>query len=174
MADETAAVPPERLIDGPHCPWCSAALPDVEAASCPSCGARLVAPEGVAVPGVTELDSTFVTGGSLARNPRSSLNVPFLGGSDRHDPTPEELNAVAHPDVAVRREILRLELEARLLQLRNEARAMETEAVGLADDPPAVLPVEPLSLATPGPETPRPEMPAPEAPGPEPPAADDE
>ena len=41
---------------GPRCPWCSAALPSDDLATCPSCGAQLNGPVEGDVPGVTTID----------------------------------------------------------------------------------------------------------------------
>jgi hypothetical protein len=108
------------------CPWCSAVLPDAAAAVCPTCQARLVEPESVEIPGVTTFDATRrPQGGRKARLPFGAL----LGGDDEDlaPPSEADLKALARPDLEVRREMLRLELDARLASLQAEVTAIETE-----------------------------------------------
>ncbi len=133
----TASGPGSGPVDDQLCPWCSAPLPAPDADQCPSCLARLVAPEGVAVPGVTEVDTkTLISGSSMPRAPRMSIGM-LIGTGDAEVPvlSDAELSAVAHPDADVRREMLRLELSARLAVLEKQARAIEAERAG--DGPPS-------------------------------------
>jgi len=51
MVDDAGSVTPaEGGAPVPLCPWCSALLPAADAASCPSCKARLVEDAAVEIP----------------------------------------------------------------------------------------------------------------------------
>lgn len=143
MVNDAASDPiPEATASAPVCPWCSASLPAADAAVCPSCEAHLVGSDGVDILGVTTVDP-FVTASSSA--PRKVRVLGSLFGNDESPPPSEaELPALARPDVEVRREILRLELDARLASLQAEVKLIESEGglpAGLpeppADEPPA-------------------------------------
>jgi hypothetical protein len=109
------------------CPWCSAALtPD--ATVCPSCGANLVADGDPNVPGVTAIDAASLVRSRTAPQSRSRL-LSWISGEYQADlPSKAEAQAIAPPDEDVRREILRLELEAQVANLQAEADAMRAEA----------------------------------------------
>ena len=122
-----------------HCPWCSADVPDPAPEHCPSCGAALVAAPGTDkdIRGITTLDPEAIARarGDAAR-PRSLMS--FITGEipvevDPHT-NPESL---APPDTAVRREMLRLQLEA-------ERADQEAETVALKSD---VLTKQGISLS---------------------------
>ena len=110
------------------CPWCSATLtPD--ATVCPSCGANLVADGDPNVPGVTAIDAASLVRSKTAQQPRNRL-LSWISGEYQPDlPSKAESQAIAPPDDEVRREILRLELEAHVANLQAEADAMRAEAV---------------------------------------------
>jgi hypothetical protein len=109
------------------CPWCSAALtPD--ATICPSCGANLIADGEPNVPGVTAIDAASIVRSKSAPQPRNRL-LSWISGEYPSDvPSKAEAGAVALPDLDVRREILRLELEAEVANLQAEADAIRAEA----------------------------------------------
>ncbi len=110
------------------CPWCSAALiPD--AIVCPSCGANLVAEGDPNVPGVTAIDAESIVRSKKAPQQRSRLLSWISGDYESDTPSEAEAQAIAPPDLEVRREILRLELEAQVANLQAEADAMRAEAV---------------------------------------------
>jgi hypothetical protein len=122
MADDAGLVMPAD--DGDHppiCPWCSATLPSADTAACPSCEARLVEPPDVVIPGVTAVDPALL---ALAAAPRKVKRTfgSLLIGDDNEIPPPSEaeMPALARPDADVRREILRLEMEAQLVALKAE------------------------------------------------------
>ncbi len=107
------------------CPWCSEPLPAPDAPDCPSCGAHLLGGEDVEVPGVTAIDP------ALARIAATPMKVKRTFGSllvgDENEippPTEAEMPALARPDAEVRREMLRLEMEARLAELQADARML--------------------------------------------------
>jgi hypothetical protein len=110
------------------CPWCSAALlPD--AVVCPSCGANLVADGDPNVPGVTAIDAASIVRSKTSPPQRSRL-LSWISGEYESDlPSKAEAQAIAPPDLDVRREILRLELEAQVANLQAEADAIRSEAV---------------------------------------------
>jgi hypothetical protein len=125
MADASSTG--ERPVSG-ICPWCSAALtPD--ATVCPSCGANLVADGDPNVPGVTAIDAASLVRSKATPQPRNRL-LSWISGEYQPDlPSKAESQAIAPPDDEVRREILRLELEAEVANLQAEADAIRAEAV---------------------------------------------
>ncbi len=109
------------------CPWCSAALtPD--ATICPSCGANLVSDGEPNVPGVTAIDAASIVRSKGAPQPRNRLLSWISGEYPTDVPSKAETQAIAPPDRDVRREILRLELEAEVANLQAEADAIRAEA----------------------------------------------
>ena len=109
------------------CPWCSATLTE-GATECPSCGANLVPDGDPDVPGVTAVDAASIIRSRTASQPRSRL-LSWISGEYSSDlPSKAESQAIAPPDLAVRREILRLELEAEVANLQAEADALLSEA----------------------------------------------
>jgi hypothetical protein len=125
MADASSTG--ERPVSG-VCPWCSGALtPD--ATVCPSCGANLIAEGDPNVPGVTAIDAASLVRSKAAPQPRNRL-LSWISGEYQPDlPSKAEAQAIAPPDDEVRREILRLELEAQVANLQAEADAIRAEAV---------------------------------------------
>jgi hypothetical protein len=132
------------------CPWCSAPLPAPDAPECPSCGAHLLGGEDVEVPGVTAIDP------ALARIAAAPMKVKrtfgsLLVGDDNEIPPPTEaeMPALARPDAEVRREMLRLEMEARLAELQADARMLEAEGRPLPVAVPDPAAEEPFDQAEP-------------------------
>jgi hypothetical protein len=123
MADEIAA-------SAPACPWCSTPLPAADAETCPNCGAQLIPDTDAQVPGVTAIDAEAIV--RAARNPapqrRSRLLAWISGEYDGEAEAPPPPGSVAPPDNAVRREMLRLELEAEVRNLQAEAGLALSEA----------------------------------------------
>lgn len=134
-----------------RCPWCSAPLADAAAGKCPSCGAQLTSPSGAepSLPGVTALDQdAILRARSEAGRTRGGV-LGFLTGRDlpeswAGDP-PESL---APPEEAVRREMLRLQLEAERADAVAESVALKADVLAArgihvdqlaaeADTPPA-------------------------------------
>ncbi len=112
----------------PVCPWCSAPLSATDSDTCPSCGAALRGDVVDQLPGLTAIDAQAII---RAKNPkpRSRLLSWLSGESD--DETayrPGDAKAVAFPDLEVRREMLKLEIEADLANMQAEADAMLSEA----------------------------------------------
>jgi hypothetical protein len=107
------------------CPWCSASLaPDT--AVCPSCGAILTGDDKPDLPGLTAIDAN-----ALRPKPPAQRNrlLSWISGEYPEDvPTESDAQAIAPPQPDVRREILRLELEAEVANLQAEADAAISEA----------------------------------------------
>lgn len=105
---------------GPRCPWCSAAI-TADDVTCPSCGAALHEDGEHEIPGVTQVDPKS----AALQNPEPSGGgvIGWLSGEYVPDPTPAELASVEPPTDAVRREMLKIEVEA----LRAELEAREAE-----------------------------------------------
>jgi len=124
---------PANAVPGPVCPWCSAALPATGLPQCPTCGAALVSGTDEQVPGLTAIDAgAIIRSRQAAIRPKSRL-LSWLSGDDGDDVfTKAEGNALEPPEAAVRREMLRMELEAEVanLQAQNEAALAEAAAEG--------------------------------------------
>jgi hypothetical protein len=96
--------------------------------TCPSCGANLVPDADANVPGLTAVDAASIIRSKAPAQPRSRL-LSWLSGDYATDlPSKAEQAAIAPPDLDVRREILRLELEAEVANLQAEADALRAEA----------------------------------------------
>jgi len=155
MADDAGPVTPayewERV---PICPWCSADLPAADATDCPSCQARLIEPLDVMIPGVTAVDPALLAAAAAPRKVKRSFGS-LLVGDDNEIPPPSEaeMPALARPDADVRREILRLEMEAKLIALRAEVASRNADG--------AVAGGRPVEPTEPEPTEPEPEEPEP-------------
>jgi hypothetical protein len=129
MVDQTAqSSEPTTSI----CPWCSASYQG-DPENCPSCGATLTgeAAANPSLPGLTAIDAAAIV---RAKEPvKKSRNrlLSWISGDypdEAGPPTTTEAGALAPPDADVRREILRLELEAEVANLQAEADALRAEA----------------------------------------------
>lgn len=100
------------------CSWCSTESPG-GTVKCPNCGANLVPELDVDVPGVTAVDAASIIRSKSNDQPSN----PVLAWMNS-----EHSRAIAPPDDEVRREILRLELEAEVANLQAEADALRAEA----------------------------------------------
>jgi len=135
MAEETQ---PEPAAD-PVCAWCSAPLPSADLDRCPSCGANLVGDIAEPLPGVTAVDAAaLIRGTPTATRPRNRLLSWISGDYPDDAPTANDAKALEPPDLAVRREMLRLELEGEVANLKAEADALVAEAAaeGRVVEPP--------------------------------------
>jgi hypothetical protein len=122
MADPKTQADPGALV----CPWCSATV-TAETAVCPSCLAILRSDEEHDVPGVTAVDAAALL---AKRPPQRSRFLAWLGGDEAEPvPTTSDVQAIARPDDDVKREILRLELEARISNLQAEADSILSDAL---------------------------------------------
>jgi hypothetical protein len=129
MADDAGPVTPAYEWErAPNCPWCSTALPAADVADCPSCQARLVEPLDVEIPGVTAVDPALLAAAAAPRKVKRTFGS-LLVGDDNEIPPPSEaeMPALAPPDAEVRREILRLEMDARLVALKAEVASWDAD-----------------------------------------------
>lgn len=122
---------------GGICPWCSAPLAATDTENCPACGATLKGESEANLPGLTAVDPMAVLEGTREpRRPRNRL-VAWLTGDDIDDAATATMaspEALAPPPIEVRREILRLQVEAELTQRTAEVGSMAAdEAVALAE-----------------------------------------
>jgi hypothetical protein len=128
MLDDVTA---SDSLPTPHCNWCSAALPSDHEVTCPSCGATLLGDGETAVPGVTAIDAEAILRNARAAKakPRGRL-LSWISGD--YDEGTESASAppgsLAPPSADVRREMLRLELEAQLTNAQAEVEAMAADA----------------------------------------------
>ncbi len=163
MADEPATEP---VSSSSHCPWCSAELPSAATATCPSCGATLIGESEAPLPGVTAIDAEAIIRATRAPVQRRSRLLSWISGDEGgEEPAPAPPGSLEPPPAEVRREMLRLELEAEVANLQAEADALEADARVEADD-------QGLPAAYPTPDVAAPEAGAPEAAAPETPATD--
>ncbi len=121
------------LTSGPvtTCQWCSAELPAPDVERCPSCGATLTSATGTEpeLPGLTALDPHAITGARSGARPRSRI-LSFLTGDMPPDSGgPLDPSSVAPPSDAVRREMLRLQIDAERADLEAEAIALKSDAL---------------------------------------------
>jgi hypothetical protein len=128
-----------------HCPWCSASLPSADLETCPSCKATLTSTSSgeAALPGVTAIDhEALLRTNREPRQPRSRI-LSWLSGEYVDDgEVPSQPDAIAPPDLAVRREILRLEIEAEIADKQAEADSIMADAAVEGRPIPAVEPDE--------------------------------
>jgi len=112
----------------PRCMWCSAALPSDYETVCPSCGATLVGETDSAVPGVTAIDADAIVRAGRATKPRQRSRImSWFSGDYEVEDAPAPPGSLSPPPLDVRREMLRLELEAQVANLQAEAGAIAAE-----------------------------------------------
>jgi len=115
----------------PHCNWCSAPLPSDHEEVCPSCGATLLGDGDTSVPGLTAIDAEAILRSARAAKtkPRSRLLGWISGEYDEEaTDTAAAPGSLAPPSADVRREMLRLELEAQVANAQAEVGSMEADA----------------------------------------------
>jgi hypothetical protein len=112
----------------PRCMWCSAELPSDSEVTCPTCGATLIGEGDNAVPGVTAIDAEAIIRGGRDSKPRPrSRLMSWISGDYVEDEQPAPPGSLTPPPPDVRREMLRLELEAQVANLQAEAGAIAAE-----------------------------------------------
>ena len=122
------ATPTEASVEVPRCMWCSSALPSDSETSCPTCGATLVGEGDNQVPGVTAIDAEAIIRGSREQKPqRRSRLMSWISGEYPEEEKPAPPGSLEPPPLEVRREMLRLELEAQVANLQAEAGALAAE-----------------------------------------------
>jgi len=112
----------------PRCMWCSAVLPSNSEVNCPTCGATLIGEGDNQVPGVTAIDAeAIIRAGRDAKPRQRSRLMSWLSGEYPEEDRPAPPGSLDPPTADVRREMLRLELEAQVANLQAEAEAMAAE-----------------------------------------------
>ena len=114
-----------------HCPWCSASLPTTDLETCPSCKATLASTGTgeASLPGVTAIDhEALLRANREPRQPRNRILSWISGEYVDEGVAPTQPEAIHPPDLAVRREILRLEIEAELADKQAEADSILADA----------------------------------------------
>lgn len=125
--------PPEIPLPPPadpvaRCPWCSAPVASADAVTCSACGATLHGDAEIEIPGVTAIDGLHASRATAPRKVRRTFGALFAGGDDAIPPPSEaELPALAMPDPEVRREMLRIRLDAELADLTARVEALAAE-----------------------------------------------
>ena len=99
----------------PRCPWCSEVLPAGTADRCPHCNAHLTGGDRP-VPGLTEVETPGAVRARRAEPVKRSRLLSWISGEFDDDPGslggPSAPEALAPPPRDVKREMLRLQLEA--------------------------------------------------------------
>jgi hypothetical protein len=144
-------------VTAEHCPWCSAEIAPA-LSNCPACGAALAGDSEASLPGVTALDPDAITRGTKVATPqrRSRLLSWISGDYDEGAEKPAAPGSLSPPPFEVRREMLRLEIEAETALLQAETDALAAEAAleareHVAAAPVPALPVEDEAIASPAP-----------------------
>lgn len=125
---------------GARCPWCSGALSDPDAKTCPTCGANLASEADAQLPGLTAIDLEKLAFRRTVA-PRRNRLMSWISGDldyeDAADPVAPP-GSLEPPPFEVRREMLRLEMAAMIADLTAEAGALAAdEAVAQGTDPAA-------------------------------------
>jgi hypothetical protein len=140
------AVPPtpsnDIVADAPtarRCPWCSEPLPEDATERCPSCNANLVAEGEARIAGLTEVEGPGAARVRRAEAPKRSKLLSWISGDvddESTSVTPSAPDALNPPARDVRREMLRLQLEAQGLTVAADG------SIEFPADPAAPAPVE--------------------------------
>lgn len=107
--------------------------------ACVACGATILGDAAIEIPGVTAIDGQHASRASAPRKVRRTFGSLFArGGDEALPPSQAELPALAMPGAEVRREMLRLRLDAELADLTARAEALAAERGVLTPEPPSV------------------------------------
>jgi hypothetical protein len=158
--------PTDIVADAPtarRCPWCSELLPEDATERCPACNANLVAEGEARIAGLTEVEGPTAARVRRAEAPKRSKLLSWISGDvddESSSVAPSAPDALNPPDRDVRREMLRLKLEAQGLTVaadgsiefptdavRHAGEAAEADAVAVAApadtaEPAAAAPAE--------------------------------
>jgi hypothetical protein len=150
--------PTDIVADAPtarRCPWCSELLPEDATERCPACNANLVAEGEARIAGLTEVEGATAARVRRADAPKRSKLLSWISGDvDEESSTvaPSAPDALDPPDRDVRREMLRLKLEAQGLTVAADGSIeFPTDAARPAGDAPegdAEAVAAPLDTAT--------------------------
>ncbi len=114
-----------------HCPWCSVLLPEPGVEQCPACGAALTAVPNspTEIKGVTTLDTeAILRARSSLSQPRGNRFLSFITGEIPVDTsTPAAAEVFAPPPEDVRREMMRLQMDAQRADLVAETVALKAD-----------------------------------------------
>jgi hypothetical protein len=150
MADEPAS----QTTEAPRCQWCSAELPSEGLATCPSCGATLNGDADPTLPGITALDAEAIIRARAPAPQRRNRLLSWISGEYQdNEETPAPPGSLELPSDDVRREMLRLELEAEVAELQAEAESIVAEAEVEAREEGWVPPDEVATADAPEPDT---------------------
>ncbi len=123
-----------------RCPWCSGALSDPDAKTCPTCGANLANEVDAQLPGLTAIDLEKLAFRRTVA-PRRSRLMSWISGDLDYENAADPVappGSLEPPPFEVRREMLRLEMAAMIADLTAEAGALAAdEAVAQGTDPAA-------------------------------------
>jgi hypothetical protein len=116
-------------LPAPRCNWCSAILPSDHEEVCPSCGATLLGDGETSVPGLTAIDADAILRSARAAKskPRSRLMGWISGDPDDGGIGTAAPGSLAPPPAEVRREMLRLSLEAQVANAQAEVESMAAD-----------------------------------------------
>lgn len=116
---------------GSLCPWCSAPLPDPTVERCPSCDAHLVTENAEGeIRGVTSIDpEAILRARAEVARPRNRILSFITGDVVAETGGPTNPESLAPPPDEVRREMLRLQLEAERADLTAETVALKSDAL---------------------------------------------
>jgi hypothetical protein len=115
-----------------RCPWCSALLTEATAEKCPSCGAQLSHTSGAepTLPGVTALDTDAILRARSDAGRSKGGILGFLTNRDLPEASgTESAESLNPPEDAVRREMLRLQIEAEQADLVAESVAIRSDVL---------------------------------------------
>jgi hypothetical protein len=129
---------PLSAPNAPRCPWCSAELPASDVKTCPTCQANLTAESEAQLPGLTALDLERLAFRRATAPKKSRLMSWISGDSDYENATDPvaQPGSLDLPPFEVRREMLRLEMAARIADLTAEAGALAADqAAANGSDP---------------------------------------
>ena len=110
------------------CPWCSAVLPSPDVERCPSCNAALTTGTEQSLPGLTAIDAEAIIRAKTPARQRTRLLSWFGGDAPDQNISPSDAGAIAPPDPAVKREMLKLQIAADIANLQAETVALQTDA----------------------------------------------
>jgi len=130
MVDELRTEPTAAV----HCPWCSAEIAPA-LSTCPACRATLVGDTDASLPGLTALDQEAIArSGRSAPQRRGRLLSWISGDYDDGIEKPAPPGSLSPPPFEVRREMLRLEIEAETASIQAQTDALAAEAALEAEE----------------------------------------